>query len=643
MIEKMTETMEETGEQLDGNAVESAKDSDETEYLASHEDLKGIVDEFLDATYDARMLSEKCRDYKDGRQWTEDQIKELKRRKQAPIVNNRIKVKHNGLLGLVTTRKVDPKAFARNEKQDASATQAATDGLRYVADDCVLQGTMTAVADNFFCEGYGGVHITVEQTKSGQPKICVDHIPWDRLFYDAYSTKSTFKDARSKGFMMWMDERDARDEFPEAPEAAFVERHDMGDGDTFEDKPLWFAKHNKRKRIMVATHYFQLKGVWHLAIYTGSGFLMPPMVSPYLDDEGEPDCAIEMESAYTVRDGTRKGELADFLDLQDEINHRRSKALFLMSQRQTFGNKGAVFDVRNAKRELAKPDGHLEVGQGEFGKDFGILPTGDMAKGQWEMLQEAKGEIDAQSYNAQLSGDRQSGDLSGKAIGKLQQAGVVELSILFDQLSAFRLRVYRQMWNRIRQFWDQEMWVRVTDDQEQPRYVGFNVPITTQQYLEEIMDDESKPYAMRLGASAQLTLLEQQNPQALQEVIMTKNQPAELDMDIMLDESYDTINTSQEQLDAIIQFGAQNQFDIIDLLEISNISGKKGLISKIEKRREEQAKGAQNDPNLKLIEAKVAEAMAAAKKTDADAVQTTVETELLSQHGVPPFKGTVSA
>lgn len=651
ITDKMTTMTPATGERpelLFQPDTEAAPELNAEEYIVSHQYLKECVDEFIDVTQDARALSERCRDYYDGKQWTDDQIRELRRRKQAPVVNNRIKVKHNGLLGLTTMRKADPKAFPRNEQQDGQAAEAATDGLRYAADKAELEKQFMAAADNFFCEGYAALHICVEQSPRGDWEITVDHIPWDRCFFDPYSRKSDFTDARGKGYMMWMDEEDIHTQFPDAPADAFSISEEMVDaGDTFDDRPSWYISNGTRKRHLVATHYFKYKNVWHVAVYTGSAFLVPPMVSYYQDEYGQPECPVEMVSAYTDRENNRYGELAAFLDLQDEINHRRSKALFLLSQRQTYGNRGAIKDIKKTKSELAKPDGHIEIGQGEFGKDFGILPTGDMAQGQLELLQEAKAEIDAASYNAQLAGDRQQGQLSGIAINKLQQADIVELNGLFDAFASFRLRVYRQMWYRIRQFWDQEKWVRVTDDEKKPRWVGFNVPVPAGEFLQETMDDDSKPYEMRLGAAAQMELLEKQNPQALAEPITVKNRPAELDMDIILDESYDTINTSQEQLEAIMQYGAQNAFELTDLLEISSIRGKDKLIEKLNSRKREAAEaatqGAGQDPQAQYLAAKSAEAVANAEVKKQDAAQTALETQMLQQQGSVPFKGSVSA
>jgi len=613
----------------------------------SLEYFRECVEDYINMTGDARMLSERCRDYYDGKQWTAEQVAALRKRKQAPIVNNRIKIKLNGLLGLTSARKGDPKAYPRNVDHDSDAAEAVTDGLRYAADKCALNSTFLECADNFFCEGTTGVNITIEQTPRGDHEVIVDHIPWDRLFYDPYSRKHDFSDARGKGFGIWMDDDDILNTFPDASPDALKEISFDTD-ETMQDKPVWSYSSGKRKRHLVLTHYLKVKNQWYLAIYTGGGFLIDPMLSPYLDEYDQPTCPLEFEHAYIDRDGNRYGELASFLDLQDEINHRRSKALFLMSQRQTFGNRGAVKDPAKAKAELAKPDGHLEIGQGEFNKDFGILPTGDMADAQFQLLQEAKQEIDAQSFSAQLAGQRQQGDLSGVALQRLEQSGVTELIKLFDNFSAFKLRVYRRMWCAIRQAWDKEKWIRVTDDEDKLRWVGFNVPITVQKQLQEIMDDESNPYAMRLGAAAQMSLLEKQNPEALQQVVETKNRPVELDMDVILDESYDTINVSQEQLDAILKFGAQNSFDIIDLLEISNIQGKEKMIEKLENRRSQEAKAQQEqgpDPQTQYLTAKAAEAAANVKVKEADAQQTQTETQMLQQTPpqMIPFKGSVSA
>jgi hypothetical protein len=145
-----------------------------------------------------------------------------------------------------------------------------------------------------------------------------------------------------------------------------------------------------------------------------------------------------------------------------------------------------------------------------------------------------------------------------------------------------------------------------------------------------------------------MILLEKQNPQALQQVVKTKNRVTELDMDIILDEAYDTANVSQEQLDAIMKYGIQGGLDIIDLLELSNITGKEKMIEKIENRKAEAAKASQDqppDPQALYLQSKAKEADASAAAKAADAQQTQLETQMLqaTPPAMVPFKGSVSA
>lgn len=591
------------------------------------EDFQKQVNEFITMTQDARALSERCIDYRDGKQWTDEEVKKLRKRKQSPIVNNRIKVKVNGLLGLVVSRKTDPRAYPRTEKH-ANAADAFTDGLRYCSDKSKYQDVKMEFCDNFFCAGYGAALVGAKQNNDGTIDPFVEHIAWDRVYFDPYSIRKDYEDAAYKGIQTWLDEDKIKLLYPNSDT---TQLQTDNAADAFSDKPQWCAS-GERKRYRVAQHFYLKDGKWWECHFAQGSFLIEPRESPWTDDEGVACCPLEIQAAYKDRDNNAYSEIAAFLDLQDEINHRRSKGLFLLSQRQTFGNKGAIGDVQEVKRELAKPDGHVTVGTGEFGKDFGILPTGDMAKAQFDLLQEAKAEIDAQSFNAQMSGDRQAGDLSGKAIQKLQQAGVTELNALFQSINAWELRIYRQMWGRIRQFWDREKWVRVTDDEDNMRWVGFNSEVTLGDFLNETMDDDSLPKETRLGASAQLIMLEQSNPEALKQLVEVRNPVAEIDLDIILDQSFDTVNVQQEQFEMLVQYGAQAGIDLLDILSVSSFRNKDDLIEKIEKRRKDASEAAGGAQQMAAQKAQ-----ADTQKTASDALlnqqkaqQVGVETQLMT-------------
>lgn len=609
------------------------------------EDLIGVVkaqvERFITDTADARILSERDRDYKDHKQWTESEISRLLGRGQYPIVVNRVKPKVDGLVGLYSLRSTDPKAYPRTDKHE-SASQAVTDALRFIADNNDFSGTTRLdVAEEFFVEGYGGAVIGVEQNGRGDLEIVANHIPWDRIYFDPHSRKKDFSDGRFRGYMQWMEGEEIKEKFPDIELESLIKQDDSGRAyETFDDRPRWVDM--DRDRYRVAFHYWIKNGVWWFCIFNGNTFLVEPQESPFLDEFGEPTCNIELVGAYIDRDNNRYGEVRGFIGVQDEINHRRSKALHLLSQRQTFGRQGAAKDVARLKRELSKPDGHVEF-QGEaFGKDFGVLPTNDMAAGQFELYQDAKSELDAVSFNAQLAGERSSGDLSGKAIDRLQQAGTIEINGLYGLLNSWEKRVYRQMWAAVKQFWTEERWIRVTDDQDNLRFVGFNSNVTVQEWMEEIINDESESLVKRkqIGASFQFLMglvngddlvAAQQAEEALKQIISVRNEVAELDVDIILDQSFDTVNVQQEQFQMLAQFGQGSDIDIIELIELSQIRGKESLIEKIEKRRQAASEATGNLAQLESQERQINMSKTAAdtKVAEQTAIQKQVENVML--------------
>src|SRR5690606_4859829 len=145
---------------------------------------------------------------------------------------------------------------------------------------------------------------------------------------------------------------------------------------------------------------------------------------------------------------------------QDEINKRRSKALHYLNSRQVVAEHGAVEDVARAKEELAKPDGWVEKMPGV---EFAIQENVTLAAAEMQLLAEAKAEIDVSGVSPSLQGGGPAP--SGRAGEALQQAGLPELTKFFDALRDWNWRVYRGVWSRVRQFWTEERWVRVTDDE----------------------------------------------------------------------------------------------------------------------------------------------------------------------------------
>ena len=94
-----------------------------------HATLIDWVNEADDATINSRAVSERCRDYYDSRQWTPEEVRKLKKQKQAALVFNRIKPKMDALMGMEKAAKTTAKAYPRTPKHE-DAAEASTEAVQ---------------------------------------------------------------------------------------------------------------------------------------------------------------------------------------------------------------------------------------------------------------------------------------------------------------------------------------------------------------------------------------------------------------------------------------------------------------------------------------------------------------------------------
>lgn len=573
---------------------------------------------YLDAvtqSQDSRTHAERDRDYYDNKQWTSAEIAELNKRKQPVITINRIKPKVDAIIGMEISGRVDIKAFPRTPKDEESA-EAATDALRYVADNSDFNQVKSDGAFNLFIEGEMAGIVEVEK-KGNTFEIMPRYIPWDRFFKDPHSGRKDGKDAKYMGQAIWMDLDDAVAMFPNADESMLTAEIEDS-GDTYDDKPknVFF----QRDRVKVIEMYYN-EGGWKHCIFTGAGDLVPGRDSPYLDDEGVPTNPIEMQCAFVDRDNNSYGLVRQLISIQDEINKRRSKALHLLQVRQVMADEGAVASIPDAKRELAKPDGWITRNPG---KQMDVLNTSDMATGQFSLMQEAKDEIDAVGANAAVTG-KEDRVQSGRALQMRAQSGAVELMPVMDGLRGWEKRMYRQMWCRVKQFWTEEKWVRITDDEKNVKFAALNKPITRGDMLKQA----GQPYDV--------------NDPRNQQVVSILNPVAEMDVDIVLEAVPDTVNLQSEQFELLMGMANANP-DIIPpemLIEASSLRNKNRILERmkggseeeIAANQEQQQKAAQEAQEMLQLEkankvAGIKATMAKAARDVAEARATDLETDM---------------
>ena len=578
-------------------------------------------------TQPAREKAERDRDYYDEKQWTAEEETALKNRKQPVITYNRIKRKVNAMMGLEKQTRKDPKAFPRNPA-DEQAAQAATDVIRYACEDNRWDDKRSECAKELAIEGTCAIMVGVKQAKDGiDPDI--RRIAWDRHYYDPHSSEFDFADAEYQGVVIWMDLDKAKAKWPQFEDILVETWTQSQSSETYDDKPkhmLWADY--KRRRVRICEHYYKDAEGWKFCMFTKGGFIVEPQPSPYMGDDDQPECPIKAVSLYIDRDNNRYGEVRTMIGAQDEVNKRRSKALHLINSRQVRVSRSTGMDAQAARKELSLPDGVFVGEQGEVE----IFPTNDMAAANLQMLQEAKAEIDLQGPNAALGGKNER-DMSGRAILAQQQGGMTELATYLDRIRCLSLAVYRSTWARIRQHWTGQRWVRVTDNEQNLRFVGVNKPITALQAAAEQMGvtKENLPQMRQENPEAILQLQAMaQSPMAAQ-VVGVENAVAELDVDILVDEGIDTPTIAAEEFESLLKLVGTGMVQIPPdvLIEASSIRNKDKLLEMMkqgpspEQQQGQQVQMAEMVAKVEKLQSETAEnyaqieAMAAKTQTDA--------------------------
>jgi hypothetical protein len=529
---------------------------------------------------DMREWADRDRQYRGGTQWTQAEIDALRARGQPVITVNKIGDKVDLLCGLERKARTDPKAFPNTPNEDERA-DAATQALRYICNDNDFQECRSAVYEEMLVEGYSGVDLALADDGQGGADITITHVPWDRLFYDPHSRRQDFSDARYLGMVIWMDRDELYDLYPDADDVIEEAFSEQTYADTFADRPRdgvgWID--SQRIRIRVVQIQWHDKGKWQRVTFTKCGILDKIVDSPFKDKRGDSCSSLILQSAYVDRENRRFGMVRDLISIQDEINKRRSKALHLLSVNRIITEQGAVEDLDEAKKQMARPDGAIAVLPG---MRFELHPGGDLAAGQFQLLQHATQEMQLAGPNAAMSGTDER-ELSGRAILAQQAGGAVQNEPLADALRMWARRVYESCWMAAREYWTGPRWVRVTDDLGSTRWVGINQPVTVQDKL------AAMPEQQRAMVMQQMQL--QPGDPRLQQVVETNGQIDDLNVDIAVEEGIDIPSIQAEQFQTLVQLAGMQPGLIPPevLIAASGLKNKDMLLQMIKQKQQQAA------------------------------------------------------
>lgn len=602
--------------------------------------LRKYFDDARSLTSDNRVLSERDRDYYDGPEQLNSEVRRtLKARNQPAIYTNRIRPAIDGILGVLAGAQTDPRAYPRTP-QDQDSSDVATKTLRFISDTNRFDELKLDCAENFLIEGSCAAIFEW----NGQ-EIAAQQIRWEEFFYDPYSRRPDFKDARYMGIAKWMDLDVLKAIYPEAVSSLSdpMDPSQNALDATWQDRPddavPWVDR--QRNRLMVVEMYHNEQTAqgaqWFRCVYIAAGKLEYSL-SPYTDARtGQTRNPIEAESCYVDRKNKRYGRIRDMVPIQDEVNARRSRLLHLANSRQIqqVDPASAPVDSGSARAEAAKADGVIPPG-------WQMVPSADIAAGQQLLLTESKAEIERMGPTPAVLGQQGNASQSGRARLVLQQAGMTELARPMGRIEDWENRCYRQMWTLAQQFWTGPMYIRVTDDVRAPEFLQVNEPA-----FEEVpgpngqpmtipvpeIDQQTGQPAMQpvMGPDGQPQIDQMTGMPAMQPVQKVNNRIAQMDMDIIIDSVPDTANLAQEVWADLLELTragiAIGSPEFMIAVEMSPLPNKTEILERIKAWQEDQSKNSQPSPEQQMaVQLEMAEKQADVENTQSDTKKKDAET-----------------
>jgi hypothetical protein len=470
-------------------------------------------------------------DYYDGLQWTQEEIEELRNRRQAPLVYNKIKQAVDWIIGTEKRMKMDFRCYPRRGDQ-VESSNAKTELLKYLSDVNRCGFHRSKAFSDTVRSGLGWLEDGVRNDESDE-LIFSRREDWRNIWYDSNSIEPDLSDARYLFRAKWVDLDYAQAMFParrkELKDAAVS--HDIFEGE--EEEFLYnqlyqtrdeygrvqgrsnylgdsFNTDNTRERVRLIECWYRvpqeitrihgpiaaLEGVefdgenmehvelldediistydatvmkmW-CAMFTAD-LLLQNMPSPYRHNQFP---FTPIWGYRRTRDNAPYGQVRNARDPQSDLNKRASKSLFILSTNQVVMDKGAVDDLDVLEEQANDPSGIIEKNPG---KEFELNRDTRVAQEHLDLMDRDEKYIE---YTTGVSGEnlaRETNAESGKAILAKQNEGSVVTAELYDNLRfALQMQGEKRL-SLVEQYYSEEKVIRILGDRGKAKFVTLNEP-----------------------------------------------------------------------------------------------------------------------------------------------------------------------
>lgn len=467
-------------------------------------------------------------DFYDNIQWSPDDAAEVEARGQMPLVYNEVAPMVDWVIGTERRTRVDWKVLPRTE-DDVQLADTKTDVLKYVSDI----NRVPFLRSRAFADAIkGGVGWLDDGARDDPTKdiLYSKNEDWRNVLWDSSGYELDLSDARYLFRWRWVDEDIALMMFPDRQDAIRRACEDaaFGVSDAFADEEGWQTPETKaqtsagriyssgvatmvdakRRRVrLIECQYRKPASAKIIAEGPLRGLILNPMDRPLAEaaaqsgsmivdkiimrmhvrvfTEGDMlggGVSIYRHNDFSLtpiwcyrrgRDRLPYGMIRRVRDMQQDLNKRASKALFMLNTNQIIADEGAVDDWHQTRDEVDRPDGVIVK---KPNREFQIRRDTDGATGQINMMTLAAQSIQKSAGVSQENMGRQTNAVSGEAIKARQLQGSVVTTEPFDNLRlAVQIQGSKQL-SLTEQFYTQEKVVRLTGQKGALRWVKINVP-----------------------------------------------------------------------------------------------------------------------------------------------------------------------
>jgi len=530
------------GKNYDGNAINALDGA------AAHKEHSKLLSWYLlerDKQSANRHEMALDQDFYDNLQWDPEDAATLKDRGQMPLVYNEVAPMVDWVIGTERRSRVDWKVFPRTE-DDVAMADTKTKVLKYVSDINRVAFTRSRAFADAVKVGVGWLDDGVRDDPT-QDILFSKYEDWRNVLWDSASYDLDLVDARYIFRWRWVDEDVALMMFPERAAQIKVAIHDVGNMERFYDDDalgnqdtnldavrsgrlvssgVYSMNDVRRNRVKLIECQYRkptlvkivangpLKGQFvhdadvamqQMLSAHGSSIMQRTMMRTHVAVFTEGDmismgASIYRHNRYSLtpiwcyrrgKDRLPYGVIRRVRDIQQDLNKRASKALFLMNTNQIIADEGAVDDWNVLRDEVDRPDGMIVKKQG---KSIEIRRDSDQAAGQINMMTLAQSTIQRASGISNENLGRQTNASSGTAIAARQMQGSVVTTEPFDNLRmAIQVQGEKQL-SLTEQFYTEEKVVRLTGARGAIEWIKVNSP--------EVQADGSTRYLNDITASA---------------------------------------------------------------------------------------------------------------------------------------------